>query len=69
MSKVIKFRLVKEVSDAYSTREIGYETTDEYPNLYNEKTGELGICGGHGIYAWAQKEDYEIINQTKDEVE
>lgn len=65
MGEVIKFRLIKEVSDVYSPRKVGYETTDEYPNLYNEESGELGICGGHGIYAWAQKEDYEIIKQRR----
>jgi len=59
------FRLVRPVKDAYSTREVGYEDTFDYPNLYNEKTGEVGICGGHGIYAWAKREDYELINQTK----
>ena len=48
------FRLVRPVSDVYSTREVGYEDTFEYPNLYDEKTGEVGICGGHGIYAWAK---------------
>jgi len=67
MSEILKFRLLKEASDAYSPYKVGYEITDEYPNLYNERTGELGICGGHGIYAWVQKEDYEIINQNKDE--
>ena len=62
MSEILKFRLLKEASDGYSPHKVGYETTDEYPNLYDERTGELGICGGHGIYAWVQKEDYEIIN-------
>ncbi len=61
------FRLVRPVKDAYSTREVGYEDTFDYPNLYDEKTGEVGICGGHGIYAWAKREDYEIINQKEDE--
>ena len=63
------FRLVRPVKDAYSTREVGYEDTFDYPNLYNEETGEVGICGGHGIYAWAKREDYELINQRKDEQE
>ena len=67
MSEILKFRLLKEASDGYSPHKVGYETTDEYPNLYDERTGELGICGGHGIYAWVQKEDYEIINQNKNE--
>ena len=61
------FRLVRPVKDAYSTREVGYEDTFDYPNLYDEKTGEVGICGGHGIYAWAQREDYELINQNKED--
>ena len=61
------FRLVRPVKDAYSTREVGYEDTFDYPNLYNEKNGEVGICGGHGIYAWAKREDYELITQNKDE--
>ncbi len=65
MSEILKFRLIKEVSGPYSPCKVGYEDTFDYPNLYNEKTGELGICGGHGIYNWAQKEDYEIINQYK----
>jgi hypothetical protein len=63
------FRLVRPVKDAYSTREVGYEDTFDYPNLYDEKTGEVGICGGHGIYAWAQREDYELINQNKEDGE
>jgi len=61
------FKLVRPVKDAYSTREVGYEDTFDYPNLYNEKTGEVGICGGHGIYAWAKREDYELLNKNKDE--
>ena len=59
------FRLVRPVKDAYSTREVGYEDTFDYPNVDNEETGEVGICGGHGIYAWAKRKDYELINQNE----
>ena len=61
------FRLVRPVKDVYSTREVGYEDTFDPPNLYDEKTGEVWICGGHGIYALAKREDYELINQNEDD--
>lgn len=54
------FVLNKDIYGAYGIIKKGFRNELEYPNHYDKKTGELGICEGHGVYTWVTKEDYEI---------
>ena len=55
------YKTNKDIMGSYHLIKKGHKDILDYPTHYDEKTGELGICEGHGVYTWITKDDYTII--------